>query len=232
MSNFANSKSVVLKHVRLDFFDIFKPGAPMAEKDKADPKKWKYKVKAIIEKGSEAETAAKAAMVEAARALWGDNAKNVVPNITANSKALRDGNANIDTNGAIRPEYAGKLFISASNASKPQVVGPQKVNGKFVTIMEDGTCQIDGMQVQAPYKITVPYRGCYVNLKVQMVAGKSFKTASGETLPNQIYAKFEALQFVGDGEAFGAGPTSAEGFDDEAVPAAAGDDMFGDDIPF
>ena len=95
MSNFANSKSVVLKNVRLDFFDIFKPGAPMAEKDKGDPKKWKYKVKAIIEKDSEAATAAKAAMGEAARALWGDNAKNVVPMITANSKALRDGNGNI-----------------------------------------------------------------------------------------------------------------------------------------
>ena len=224
MSNFANSKSVVLKNVRLDFFDLFKPGAPMSEKDKGDLKKWKYKVKAIIEKDSEAATAAKTAMGEAARALWGDNAKNVVPMITANSKALRDGNANMDTNGAIRPEYADKLFISASNVSKPQVVGPQKVNGKFVTICEDGTAQIDGMTVQAPYKITVPYRGCYVNLKVTMTAGKSFKTASGETLPNQIFAKLEAVQFLRDGDAFGAGPTSAEGFDDEEVEAVSGSD--------
>ncbi len=201
MSNFANSKSVVLKNVRLDFFDLFKPGAPMAEKDKADPKKWKFKVKAIIEKDSEAATTAKAAMGEAARALWGDNAKNVVPMITED-----------------------KLFISASNVSKPQVVGPQKVNGRFVTILEDGTAQIEGVTVQAPYKITPPYRGCYVNLKVTMTAGKSFKTASGETLPNQIFAKLEAVQFLRDGEAFGAGPTSAEGFDDEDVETTASDD--------
>lgn len=229
MSNFANSKSVVLKNVRLDFFDIFKPGAPMAEKDKADPKKWKFKCKAIIEKDSEAATAAKAAMGEAARALWGENAKSVVPLITANSKAVRDGNANIDTNGAIRPEYKDKLFISCSNASKPQVVGPQKVNGKFVTITEDGGAMIDGVTITPPYKITAPYRGCFVNLKVTMVAGKSFKTNSGEVMPNQIYAKLEAIQFLRDGDAFGAGPTSAEGFDDEAVEtsgASGDDDMF------
>lgn len=230
MSNFANSKSGILKNVRLDFHDIFRPGAPMSEKDKADPKKWKYKVKAIIEKDSEAANTAKALMGEAARALWGDNAKNVVPMITANSKALRDGNANMDTNGAIRPEYKDKLFISASNASKPQVVGPMKVGGKFVTILEDGTAQVDGVTIQAPYKITVPYRGCYVNLKVTMTAGKSFKTASGETLPNQIFAKFEAIQFLRDGEAFGAGPTSAEGFDDEEVEASTADSD--DDIMF
>lgn len=224
MSNFASSKSVILKRVRLDFFDIFKPGKPMNEGGK-----WKYKAKAIMEADSDALKVAKEAMGEAARALWGDNAKNVVPNITANSKAVRNGDSNIDTAGNIRPEYAGKFFISCSNDTKPQIVAQKKHNGKFVTITEDGRGTVDGMDVTSAlgYPITVPYRGCYVNLKVTMVAGKSFKAGSGETLPNQIYAKLEAVQFVDNGEAFGAGPTSAEGFDDEEVEtAASGDDMF------
>ena len=214
MSNFASSKPVILKRVRLDFFDIFKPGKPLE-----DGGKWKYKVKAIMEADSEALNVAKAAMGEAARALWGDNAKNVVPNITANSKAVRDGNGNMDTSGNVRPEYAGKFFISASNDSKPQVVAPRKLNGKFVTITEDGRGFVDGLDVtdSLDFPITVPYRGCYVNVKVTFVAGKSFKTASGKTLPNQIYAKLEAIQFFADGDAFGAGPTNADGFDEEEV---------------
>ena len=214
MSNFASSKPVILKRVRLDFFDIFTPGKPLEEDGK-----WKYKLKAIMEADSEALKAAKESMGEAARALWGENAKNVVPNITANSKAVRDGNSNMDTSGNVRPEYAGKFFISASNDSKPQVVAPKKHNGKFVTITENGRGFVDGLDVTDTlgFPITVPYRGCYVNVKVTFVAGKSLKTASGKTLPNQIYAKLEAIQFVADGDAFGAGPTNADGFEEEEV---------------
>jgi hypothetical protein len=216
MSDFANSESVVLKGVTLDFFDIFKPGKPMKEGGQ-----WKYKIKVILARDSEAAAVAKKAMGQAAKALWGDNAANVVPMITANSKALRDGNGNLDANGAVRPEYKDMLFVSASNASKPQVVGPQRVNNKFVTILEDGRCSIDGVvQETPPYKITVPYRGCKVNVKVQFTAGKSKKLPSGEQLPNQIFAKLEAVQFVADGTPFGAGPTSAEGFEDEEMAAS------------
>ncbi len=226
MSNFASSKSVILKNVTLDFFDVFSPGKPM--NDKGEPK---YKVKVIIEPNSEAHQAARAGMTEAAINLWGDNAKTVVPAITNNSKALRDGNSNLDQNGAIRPEYKDKFFVSASNVTKPQCVAQRKHEGKFITINQDGSASIDGMRVDPPYPITVPYRGCKVNVKVQFVAGKSFKTKSGEQLPNQIYAKFEALQFVADGTPFGAGPTSAEGFEDEEAPAgaevgASGGDLF------
>lgn len=36
-------------------------------------------------------------------------------------------------------------------------------------------------------------------------------------VPSQVYAKLIAVQFLRDGEAFGAGPTSAEGFGEEEV---------------
>lgn len=218
--NFENSASVILKNVRLDFFDLFTPGAPMSEKDKADPKKWKYKVKAIIETGSPALQLASGAMLEAATKLWGAaNAANVVRSITANSKAVRNGNDVLMGDGSVNPAYKDKFFVSASNASKPQVIAQKLHNGKFVTITQQGRGMVDGLDVtdELGYAITVPYRGCYVNLKMQFVAGKSFKPPSGEVLPNQVFGRLEAVQFVRDGEAFGAGPTSAEGFGDEEV---------------
>lgn len=218
--NFENSASVILKNVRLDFFDLFTPGAPMAEKDKTDPKKWKYKVKAIIEAGSPALQVASAAMLDAATKLWGAaNAANVIRSITANSKAVRNGNDVLMQDGSVNPAYKDMYFVSASNASKPQVVGPKLFNGKFVIITPQGRGLVDGLDVteQLGYDLKAPYRGCYVNVKMQFVAGKSFKPPSGEVLPNQVFGRLEAVQFVRDGEAFGAGPTSAEGFGEEAV---------------
>ena len=74
---------------------------------------------------------------------------------------------------------------------------------------------------QLGYEVKVPYRGCYVNAKVEFVAGKSFKGSDGQIIPNQVFARIIAIQFVKDGEAFGSGPTNAEGFDDEEVESAA-----------
>lgn len=222
--NFENSASVILKNVRLDFFDLFTPGAPMAEKDKADPKKWKYKLKAIIDADSAALDVARIAMLDAATKLWGAaNAANVVRSITANSKAVRNGNDVLMQDGSVNPAYKDKFFVSASNASKPQVVAQKLHNGKFVIITQQGRGLVDGMDVtdELGYAITVPYRGCVVNVKLQFVAGKSFKTPNGEVLPNQVFSRLEAVQFVRDGESFGAGPTSAEGFGDEAVETSA-----------
>jgi hypothetical protein len=216
MSNFASSKSVILKNVRLQWADIFTAKAGEVNGKATEPK---FKVVGLFEPNSEAATTAKQGLLEAATALWGDNARNVVQNISQNSKAVRNGNSKINDDGSVRDEFKDMLFISASNKTKPQVVGPKKHGGKFVTITEQGRGLVDGLDVtnDLGWPITVPYRGCYVNLKVQFVAGKAFKAQSGEMIPNQVYAKLEAVQFVRDGEAFGSGPTSAEGFGEEEV---------------
>lgn len=216
MANFADSNSVILKNVRLDYHDTFAPGEPMNAGGTP-----KYKVKAIIEPGSDAAKVAEAALLEAATKLWAGNAQAVLKAMTSNSKALRDGNSNLDQEGAVRPGYADKLFVSASNKQKPQCIAPRKHNGAFPTIAEDGRAFANGVEVthELGYPVVVPYRGCYVNLKVTFVAGKTMKVKSGETLPNQVFAKYEAIQFLRDGEAFGSGPTSAEGFDEEEVQA-------------
>lgn len=224
MSNFASSKSVILKHVRMTWLDVFKPGEGM---NGGAPK---YKVSALIEPNSENATLAKNAMVEAAKGLWAGNAINVIQSMAANNKAVRNGNDKLNDDGSVREAYKDKLYISTSNKMKPQVVGPKKHNGKFVTITEDGRGMVDGVDVtdQLGWEVKVPYRGCYCNIKVQFVAGKSFKGGNGEIIPNQVYAKIEAVQFAQDGEAFGSGPTSADGFDEEEVAetAAGASDLF------
>lgn len=216
MSNFASSKPVILPNVRLQWADIYTAKAGEVNGKKTEPK---FKVVALFEPTSEAANIGKKGLLEAATALWGANATTVVQNISSNSKAIRNGNSKLNDDGSVRDEFKGMLFISASNKTKPQVVGPKKHNGKFVNVTEDGRGLVDGLDVtnELGWKVTTPYRGCYVNLKVSFVAGKAFKAASGEMIPNQVYAKLEAIQFVRDGEAFGAGPTSAEGFGDETV---------------
>lgn len=228
MANFANSNSVFLKHVRATWLDIFKPGEGM---NGGAPK---YKVSALIDPGSDNETTAKKAMLEAAAKLWDKNAVNMIRSMAYNNKALRDGNNKMNDDGSVRAEYADMMFISTSNKSKPQVIGPRKHNGKFVTITEAGRALVDGVDVtdQLGYELKAPYRGCYVNLKVTFVAGKQFTGTNKEVIPNQVFAKIEAVQFAADGEAFGAGPTSAEGFGEEEVTAGGDDPFGGDDIPF
>lgn len=221
-SNFASSKPVILKNVRLQWADIFTPSSGEIQGKATEPK---YKVIALFAKDSEAMAVGRQALLDAATALWGPNATNVVAQISANSKAIRDGNSKLNDDGSVRDEFKDMFFISASNKMKPQVVAPKYFNGKFVTITEAGRGLVDGLDVtdQLGYVLKAPYRGCYVNLKVQFVAGKAFKASSGELIPNQVYAKLEAVQFVRDGEPFGSGPTSAEGFGEEEVDEATAD---------
>ncbi len=232
MSNFASSKEVILQGLRAQWLDVFQPSSGEINGKPTEPK---YKFVGLMEPNSPAATAAKAGLLEAARALWGDNAINVVQNISGNSKAVRNGNSKIDDSGNVRDEFKDMLFISASNKQKPQVVGPRKHGGKFVTITEAGRGLVDGLDVtnDLGWEVKAPYRGCYVNAKVQLVAGKAFKGKGGEMIPNQVFAKLIAIQFVKDGDAFGSGPTSAEGFGEEEVEATGkgGNDLF-DDLPF
>lgn len=213
-SNFAYGKSVFLQDVRLQWGDLYRPGDAMEEGGTP-----KFKVVGLFARDSSAASVAKQAMLEVAGELWGGNAQQVLVNITANSKAVRDGNAKIDDAGNVKPEFKDMLFVSAGNKSKPQIVAPRKHNGQFVFITEEGRGMAGGVDVtdQLGYNLVVPYRGCRVNLKVQFVAGKAFLNAQKKQVPNQVFCRLEAVQFLRDDTAFGAGPTSAEGFGDEEV---------------
>lgn len=225
MSKFHSSKPVILKNLRAAWLDIFTPGEGM----NGGPPKFKFT--GLMEKESEAAALAKKAMLEAATGLWGANATEVVKEMSSNSKALRNGNGKMNDDGSVREEYKDMLYVSASNRQeqRPQVIGPKRHNGVFPIIAADGRAFVNGVEVtdELGYESKAPYRGCVVNAKVTFVAGKSFVGNDKKVVPNQVFARIEAVQFVKDGIAFGAGPTNAEGFDDEEVEAdasTAGDD--------
>ena len=181
---------VILKNVRLSFPDLWKPGKPMNEGDVP-----KYGAQFIFDKDSEAAATAKAALMSAAQETFGANWQAIVGAMEKSKKCVRNGDDNLTKDGTVREGYAGKLYIVARNKTKPLVIGPKRgADGEFPRLTEEGG---------------KPYGGCFVNVKVDIKAMKA-----KDRIPNQIYATLQTVQFVGDGEAFGAAPGTAEGFDD------------------
>lgn len=196
---------VILKNVRLSYPDLWKPGKPMNEGDTP-----KYGGQFIFAENSEAATVAKAALTAAAQEVFGANWQAIVGAMEKSKKCLRRGNDNLTKDGAIRDGYADNLYVVARNKVQPLIIGPRRdASGNFPTLTEAGG---------------KPYGGCYVNVKVDIKAMKA-----KEKIPNQIYASLLTVQFVSDGEAFGAAPGTADGFDDvegAAAPEADGSDLF------
>lgn len=191
---------VQLKDVRLSFPDLWKPGKPVNPTDTP-----KFGGQFIIEPGSQNEKIIKEAMIAEAQATFGANWQAIVGAMEKSKKCFRKGDENLDNSGAIRLGYAGKMYIVARNKAKPAIVGAKakKPDGSWNYLTE-----ADGK----------PYGGCYVNVKLNIKAMKA-----KEQIPNQIYATLEAVQFVRDGESFGAGPGNPEGFEDENDDAAIPD---------
>lgn len=100
--NFAYGKDVFLKNVRLQWAGIFQAESGEINGKKTEPK---FKVVALFDPASETAGVARTAILTVAKELWGPNAENVVANISANSKAVRNGNSKIDDNGTVRPEF-------------------------------------------------------------------------------------------------------------------------------
>lgn len=198
---------VILKNVRLSYPDLFKPGKPMNDGDAP-----KYGAQFIFDQDSEAAKAAKQALVSAAQEAFGANWQAIVNAMEKSKKCVRRGDDNLTKDGAIRDGYAGKLYVVARNKAKPLLIGPRKgADGQFPVLTE-----ADGK----------PYGGCYVNVKIDVKAMKA-----KEKIPNQIYATLLTVQFVADGEAFGAAPGTSEGFDDVEGADPVGGDL-DDEIPF
>lgn len=190
---------VILKNCRLSFPDLWKPGKPMNEGDVP-----KYGAQFIFDADSEAGKAAQEALISAARETFGENWKAIVGAMEKSKKCVRKGDDNLSKEGLVRDGYAGKLYLVARNKAKPLIIGPRKgADGTFPVLTEDGG---------------KPYGGCYVNVKVDIKAMKA-----KDKIPNQVYASLLTVQYVSDGEAFGAAPGTAEGFD-EVEGAAGGDD--------
>lgn len=196
---------VILKNVRLSYPDLWKAGKPMNEGDTP-----KYGGQFIFAEGSDAAKTAKDALTAAAQETFGANWQAIVGAMEKSKKCLRRGNDNLTKDGAIRDGYADNLYLVARNKVQPLIIGPRRdASGVFPTLTEAGG---------------KPYGGCYVNVKVDIKAMKA-----KEKIPNQIYASLLTVQYVSDGEAFGAAPGTADGFEDvagSAAPEAEGSDLF------
>jgi hypothetical protein len=192
---------VILKNVRLSYPDLWRPGLPPKDKPN-DP--GKYGCQGIMDKDSEAFKAAQEAFFKAAQETFGANWQAIVGAMEKSKKCIRKGDENLDGQGNVRNGYAGKMYIVAKNKVKVPIVDNRKVGGNFVHLTED-----QGR----------PYGGCYVNLKVDIYAMK----AKG-TVPAGVHCTLKAVQFVGHGEAFGAGPGTPDGFED---CGDEGEDAFG-----
>lgn len=194
----------MLKDVRLSFPDLWRPGKPMQEGDTP-----KYGGQFIFAPDSEAAKACKEAMIAAAKETFGANWENIVKAMEKSKKCLRIGNDHLDKEGNVRDGYADMMYLVARNKAKPAIVAAKAKNS-------DGSwnylTEADGK----------PYGGCYVNVKVNVKAMKA-----KDKIPNQIYATLEAVQFVRDGEAFGAGPGTPEGFDDVEGAEETASELFG-----
>lgn len=216
------SKDVILKNVRLYWGDLWKPAVPGSQAKDKTPK---YGATVILENGSDNHKAMTAAILEVARAEWGEHAMTVLQAMEASKKCLRKGDNYLTKEGAVRPEFVGKWYVVARNKQRPAVVAHRMLNGKFIDLDEAGRPTIDGMPptVDLPFGVKAPYNGCYINLKLQVYSMK----AKGE-VPNSVNGSLMAVQFAGDGPAFGSAPGTAEGFGDmggENFERA--DEMFG-----
>lgn len=192
----------ILKNVRLSYPDIWKPGKPMNPGDTP-----KYGAQFIFDPDGDAAAVAKAALTASAQEVFGENWQRVVGAMEKTKKCLRKGDDNLTKDGAIRDGYEGQLYLVARNKAKPLVIGGKKgSDGQFPVLTEEGG---------------KPYGGCYVNVKVDIKAMKG-----REQIPNQIYATLLTIQFVSDGEAFGAAPGTAEGFDEVEGAESDESDLF------
>ena len=103
--------------------------------------------------------------------------------------------------------YEGNFYISANNSKQPKIVGRDK---RPMT-------ERDGK----------PYSGCYVNMIVSLWCQTPGQTPNGDPKPLGVFGSLEAIQFVRDGEAFGAQPVDTdEEFDD--ITDGEDDDFGGD----
>lgn len=211
---------VKLTDVRLSFFHGFTPQERRDDKTK-EINGYSYNCAVLIPKDrTDLVTAIKAAMAQAKKNTWGDNA----PRLAADKLCLRDGEPAEEEGGPRVPlyeGYAGCFYLSGTRpvsievyeqikkGTKPRpvkIIGPRKetdpnspFNGKFKPLNEGDEF--------------APYSGCYANVIVRI-----YGYPGGEGIPARIIASLEAVQFKRHGEAFGARSVDVDNaFDEEEV---------------
>ena len=134
--------------------------------------------------GSEAHKALEAAMVAAAQERWGAKAQQTLKGLVAGGKVCL-------RNGDEKADldgYAGNLFLNARSPKRPLVVDKDRAP----------LVEADGK----------PYAGCFVNAIVDVYAQDHAQYGK------RINAALGGVQFIRDGEAFGAKGVAETDFDE------------------
>lgn len=134
--------------------------------------------------GSEAHKALESAMVAAAQEKWGAKAAQTLKALVASNKVCL-------RNGDEKADldgYAGMLFLNARNAKRPLIVDKDRAP----------LVEADGK----------PYAGCFVNAVLDIYA------QDHPQYGKRINASLGGVQFVRDGDAFGAKGVSESDFEE------------------
>jgi hypothetical protein len=163
-----------------------------AKEFKAGDGKPRWSASFIVEPGSANDKIIRDAISAEAKTTWGDKAAQQLKTMQGQSNKM----AYLDGETKGKPEYEGRWVLSthrAASQSRPLIID----RDKSPLTSDDGK----------------PYGGCYVNAQV------SIYCQAGENAG--VRASFSVIQFVEDGDAFGAAPPSADGFDDLGAGADA-----------
>lgn len=198
---------VILKGVRLSFFDGWRPKSiTRADGTESTPK---YSANFLTPKDGSGKAvykgkampimaALKAAKMDALVKKLGES-EGAKAKVKPQNYCVKDGD--LETYDG----YQNMYFISANNSKQPKIVGKDK----------RPLSEKDG----------IPYSGCYVNAVVTLWCQKP-GNVNGEPRPLAVFGSLEAIQFLRHGEAFGAKPVDIDSvFDDETDE----DDVIGGD---
>ena len=201
---------VILKDVRLSFAHLFEPSKGGKNKD-GEEIKGSYQARFLMEKDTpqtkENLAKIKRAGHDAKEKAWGSD-ESKWPKLKPDRVCLRDGDLE-DWDG-----YEGNFYLAANSQRKPQVITNRK--GK------------DRKWIEAePGGANSPYSGCYVNALVRLWVQDS------KEFGKRLNASLEVVQFLRDGDPFGAAPVDPnEKFTDDFVSdeGSIGDEEDDDDL--
>lgn len=200
---------VILKDVRLSFFNGYEKAPDKVNTKTGEVIKGKFGANFLMEKGTPETKANQAKLKKAGHDAkvkkWGENEAKW-PKLKPEKVCVRDGDLE-DYDG-----YEGCLYVSANSDRKPQIITNRKgKDGKWIEA-----------EAGAPNS---PYSGCRVNALVRL-------WVQDNEHGKRLNASLEVVQFLADGTPFGAAPVDPnEKFTDDMVgdEGSLGEDDDGED---
>lgn len=196
-----------LNRVRLSFPQLWRPVVVRNPREPDNTGKPTYAANALILPADPQVVELNRIIDQVAHEKWKEKTPLYLAELRAKDRiCLHNGDYKADYDG-----YQGMYFLSARNSAKPLVVNKDP----FVRD-ETGQPLIDPKNGKPLANLCtedmgIPYGGCYVNMSVDIYA-------QDNEWGRRINATLRGVQYLEDGDAFGAGPpATAEEFDNLAI---------------